>query len=384
MILKRLEEIDKNDISNLIDNGVQENKNIEYKSSLPGNSDEDKKEFLADVSSFANAGGGDILYGITESKGLPVDALGIPGDVDEAILRLENILRDGLDPRIHGYKINKIEDFPKGPIIIIRIPISWISPHMVKFKNNSRFFTRNSAGKHQMDTTELRQAFTHSQQTAERMRNFRDARLGKIFSGETPVKMMDYPKLVLHLLPLVSFTTSFCLSAQDMEKEKEYLKLMSQAGYSHRFNLDGFLKYNNLDPPSYCQFFRNGCIESVKGDIVNDLESDRKIIHSAIFSNEVVTSIISYFEAIHRLEISLPVYVFIALLGVKESLLVTQNRRSNFHDRNDNTLFEQWVITPEQEIGDMSQVGNREILLNNLKPLYDVIWNAYGYPYFFE
>lgn len=39
---------------------------LDYKRDLPGDKDAEKKEFLADVTSFANAGGGDIVFGIVE------------------------------------------------------------------------------------------------------------------------------------------------------------------------------------------------------------------------------------------------------------------------------------------------------------------------------
>jgi len=39
---------------------------LDYKRDVPGESDQDKKEFLADISSFANATGGDLIYGVDE------------------------------------------------------------------------------------------------------------------------------------------------------------------------------------------------------------------------------------------------------------------------------------------------------------------------------
>ena len=54
MINKKLEDIIIEDLRQLIDNNVIEKKTLEYKSQLPGNTDLAKKEFLADVSSFAN------------------------------------------------------------------------------------------------------------------------------------------------------------------------------------------------------------------------------------------------------------------------------------------------------------------------------------------
>lgn len=57
MINKHLDKIDLNDLEQLRSNAVLEGKTIEYKKLLPTNSDADRKEFLADISSFANASG---------------------------------------------------------------------------------------------------------------------------------------------------------------------------------------------------------------------------------------------------------------------------------------------------------------------------------------
>lgn len=94
---KPLEAVNENDLQALIDNQVREGKTIDYKESLPGNTDSDKKEFLADVSSFANAAGGHLLLGIKEEAGLPVEISGLQGiNADAEILRLENTIRSGL------------------------------------------------------------------------------------------------------------------------------------------------------------------------------------------------------------------------------------------------------------------------------------------------
>jgi hypothetical protein len=61
---KPLDAIAESDIQSLVDNKVAEAKIIEYKSVLPGASDGDKREFLSDVSSFANTIGGHLIYGV--------------------------------------------------------------------------------------------------------------------------------------------------------------------------------------------------------------------------------------------------------------------------------------------------------------------------------
>ena len=51
---KTFDNINEADLRQLIENNVSEQKTVEYKELLPENSRESKKEFLADVSSFAN------------------------------------------------------------------------------------------------------------------------------------------------------------------------------------------------------------------------------------------------------------------------------------------------------------------------------------------
>ncbi|MBI4830971.1 MAG: ATP-binding protein [Candidatus Lindowbacteria bacterium] len=75
------------DLQELVQNKVPEGKNIEYKRMLPANSDDNKKEFLADVSSFANASGGHLLYGIRAESGIPAEIIGLKGVPDNEKLR---------------------------------------------------------------------------------------------------------------------------------------------------------------------------------------------------------------------------------------------------------------------------------------------------------
>ena len=84
MISLPLEKIDKAAIESLITNSVPESRTLEYKERLPGNSEQDKHEFLADMTAIANASGGDLVYGIKEkrdaenkSTGEPQEACGV-------------------------------------------------------------------------------------------------------------------------------------------------------------------------------------------------------------------------------------------------------------------------------------------------------------------
>ncbi len=67
-INKLFEAIEESDLQALVDNNVPEGKTLEYKESLHSDHPTEKKEFLADVSSFANAAGGDLIHGIRLDK----------------------------------------------------------------------------------------------------------------------------------------------------------------------------------------------------------------------------------------------------------------------------------------------------------------------------
>jgi len=68
-----LDDIDKSLLQQLVDDQIPEGKTIEYKENFNGGAPADKKEFLADVTSFANASGGHIIYGLKAKNGIPVE-----------------------------------------------------------------------------------------------------------------------------------------------------------------------------------------------------------------------------------------------------------------------------------------------------------------------
>ena len=245
MVPKQFDDITKADIDALLTTGVAEGRTIEYKLTLPGTTDKDKKEFLADISSFANAAGGDLLYGVSAQKGIPTAIPGLEiSNADAEIQRLDSMIQTGIDPRIPGVRIKAVGGFPQGPVLLVRIPQSWTSPHMVTFKGTSRFHTRNSAGKYPMDVTEIRAAFLMAEAVPERIRRFRDDRLSKIVAGETPLPMDSGPKMVLHLLPVSSFSKPTTVDAVAVSRNFVHMPPMAGGGCNGaRMNLDGCVTF---------------------------------------------------------------------------------------------------------------------------------------------
>ena len=66
-----LERIAQVDLQRLIDAGASESLYVDYKRQTYGTSEGEHAEFLADISSFANSAGGDLIIGMAETNGIP-------------------------------------------------------------------------------------------------------------------------------------------------------------------------------------------------------------------------------------------------------------------------------------------------------------------------
>lgn len=268
MIPRKLEEINESDLETLLANIIPEGKTIDYKEVLPGNSDSDRKEFLADVSSFANTAGGDLIFGIEEKQGVPT---GIPGltvpDFDLEIRRLESMIADGIDPRIRQ-TVRVVGRKAKPSLLIIRVDRSWIGPHRVVFKGHDKFYARNSVGKYPLDVSELRSAFTFASSVTDRIRMFRTDRIAKIIGNETAFPFAEGSKTILHSIPVESFAGSVQHDVFRFKDQAHRIPpIVVGSGWNSDINLDGFATHSGTVDGcfSYTQLFRNGAVEAVEG-----------------------------------------------------------------------------------------------------------------------
>ena len=367
---KPLVAIKEADLKELIENRVREGKTIEYKRGLPGTSDNQKREFLADASSFANSAGGHIIYGMEEKKGEPTNLCGL-GQVngDEEILRLEGILQTGVDPRMPGISIQPIHFGDSNVAIVIRIPRSWSLPHMITFKRNSKFYSRNSAGKYQLDVGELRSLFLLSETTGDQVRGFRMDRVDAIRQGNLPVELGWPPKTVLHVVPISALGTSAGLDVTSIFSHSKELRPVYSVSCSSHPNFDGFVIYCRYATSShsfYIQIFRNGAIEAVDSIILS-----KQYIPSVEFEKELLHWLSQSISFYRNIGVEPPFVVMLTLLGVAGYTIDNEPIPKDSHfrpiDRND-------LVIPEAVI-DSYDVSAAEVM----KPIFDAVWNAAGY-----
>ena len=374
MINKEFEQISKDDLQALINNGELESKTIEYKQALPNNSKEEKVKFLAEVSSFANANGGDLIFGIAEDRqtGKPksLDGLEIENP-DQEKLRLENWIRTGIQPRIPLVTISQPILLKNSKVaLIIRVTKSWISPHRVVC--NNKFYSRNSSGKYPLDVGELRTAFNLSETIIERIRNFRTDRIAKILANETPVPLNDNPKIVLHLIPITSMNLTKSYDISKIASNPGCMEPISFGGGYYRYNLDGFITFSSRQDgksSSYAQFFRNGIFEAVDGHFISS-GGERPIIYIS-YERALIKSLTGYLSLFKSLNVDMPIFVYLELLGVKGYKMGVETWRIDELDSIDRDI----LVLPEILVENYDEKAEKI-----LKPCFDSIWNACGLP----
>lgn len=373
MIPKTLSEVAEADLAALIGNGVAEGRTIDYKRALPGNSDADKKEFLADASSFANSGGGDLVFGMGETAGLPVRIMGVQAtDLDLEIRRLDSILAAGVSPRIR-YALRVVVTAAGQRVVVMRVERSWIGPHRVVFQQHDKFYGRNSAGKYPLDVNELRAAFTLSNTATERIRSFRTDRIIALSNNQTPVTFMESPKIVLHCIPLESFASATQYDVLPIYENAAPFPPMGTTVWDRRLNLNGVLIFGSQRPcPSYTQVYRNGALEVVQGRILAHEHEGRMVIPSVAYENYVLRYLPQCVRLLQQIGANAPVVVALTLLATRGLYMGINNF---WGDQPGFPIDSDSLILPEVVVEDLTTPAS---LI--LRPLFDLIWNACGLP----
>ena len=315
-----LDKITEQNLRELIETGARESLYIDYKRETYARDDAARKEFLADICSFANAAGGDIVIGMAENAGVPSEITPFTDDADQERLRLEQMARDGIEPRIIGLAVHVVP-VSGGGVFVIRVPKSYNPPPRVKFKGRNRFYARSSGGKYEPGIDELRNLFLAAPHLAERIREFRMERIARIAAGETPVALYrDSPgRAVLHVVPYSAFGGADPYLIRKLEKNWQlFPPFARERPTDHAVNFDGFVTLSNGDEyapehASYCQIFRNGALETV-----NYISSDGAYSGNALnsFKARILTSVVALTKALAHCDVAPPYVVMFSLLNM--------------------------------------------------------------------
>jgi Schlafen, AlbA_2 len=147
----------KSELEALHTGNVKESISLEYKASPAIDKKDDKKklEMARDVSAFANADGGQIVYGMTEKDHEPAGLdQGIDGEIYPGIW-FEQVLQQHITPAIPGLRIQHVPLGKTMVAVVITIPATKADPHQV----DGRYYRRHNFNRLTMEHYEVRDAF---------------------------------------------------------------------------------------------------------------------------------------------------------------------------------------------------------------------------------
>ena len=384
MLPIQFDEIGSEHIVALVETGSPERKTLEYKAKLNIATGDDRAEFLADISSFSNAAGGDIIFGIADRRDASGNATGIPEAIapltianpDSELGKLSQIIESGIQPRLVGVQAKVIDIPSRGPVIVVRVPKSWNAPHMVSFANRSRFYSRNEiTGKIQLDVQQIGSAFAAQRSVGERIRAWRTDRIGKSVAEEGPVPIKG-PRLLFHFVSIAALDDEQTLPRVfDRDALRPFNQLMSLSPNAYRYNADGLL-YESRDTESgqsYLQIFRDGHLEY--GDSYT-LGGHDEAVASQRFEEKLRDSFKNALGLLQKIESREPIFVSLTLINVKgRSMWLPRDFAFRFDSMKSHPFDRPIIISPDVLLQDVPEGFPYP---TTLLPVVNSIWQAAG------
>ena len=360
----------------LIDTGARETTVIDFKRQTYGNSEKHRKDFLKDISSLANTSGGDIVIGMDESGGIPTRIVPFTGDADQEVLRLDDMARSGLEPRLPDFAVRPVP-VTGGHVLIARARRSLVGPHRVIFKEDAQFWGRASAGIFPLNVEQLRRMFVEGPNLVQRVRSFFQERLAKIGMDQAQLRFGPGARKVVHVAALPAFADDRFADIVSLMASGHHVPLpLFDAGLNQgAVNLDGYLNFHrgglrHLD--SYAQFFRCGVIEGVAGVRVE--EPGISMLGGPPLVNEMVAAVRQYACVLEHYGAGEPLFAQVAI--VDASNLQLHYSYANLGSRQ--TAQQVSVQGIEKIVAPAVQFAPADDVATVLRPAFNVLWNAFG------
>jgi len=388
MIATPWDRIDSATLRALCDEGAAESPTLDFKQIAPAmQRDDPRNEFAKDVCAFANASGGDIVYGIATTGDVAHTVLPMSAEpFDACKRRLSETLANHVEPRIAGIRYKEVPIDDQGYALIIRVPQSFDGPHRYQIRSQAgspahyRFVMRSSTGTIDMDYTQLRDSFGRTASLVEQARLFRHNRLSRMEREDFPRPMPVGAKLVVHFVPLSGVARGAMVDIPALYHRSE-INFARPGGHipQKETNLDGILMAASINKELgtfdwYIQVFRNGAMEIVSSALnrVSSQDDGPSFIPAVSVSSEarrVCQQVLTHARA---LDMEGPAVLGIACLEAARYQFKIHRNGSDYGnsraDRNHLVIAEQWIDEVSADIS----------VDTLIRPLLDSLWQCFG------
>jgi hypothetical protein len=161
-----LRDIRDTDVRRLVESGLKEHLQLEYKGALYPDNDKGRCEFLLDVCMFANSSGGVLLIGVSEQRDERGQSTGAPDPAVPLGLDLQNpeAILNAYDARVMEAIEERLPleaapiDVGQGRrVLAIRISNSARKPHSVRYKGRMYFPARRERQRYDLSVREIKE-----------------------------------------------------------------------------------------------------------------------------------------------------------------------------------------------------------------------------------
>ena len=259
---KRLRDVTEADVQQVVNSGLEEHLQLEYKSALYADNDQGNRESLQDVCMFANAGGGILLIGVSELRennqptGTPDPnvALGVElPNPEQALLAFDARVVTGIQERL-PLELYPIPVANNRYVVAIRVPNSLSKPHRVLYQGRVNFPSRRERQKYEMDVREIKEMVMR---TASRLE---EAERKLTVELESVRPRNDPPSLIIGTIPV--FWQNFMVNVRSPEviEAVSHFHLGNGNVVQPTYNFDGLVRTIRADEDSLVHVLRDGMI----------------------------------------------------------------------------------------------------------------------------
>ncbi len=412
---KPIDKITFDDVKNLVDSGQIEAETLEFKAEFPKADEGGKSDIAKDLTAFANAQGGDIIYGVKENrsgegdKGKGYEICGVEkNQIDGFLQRLGHIAKDRCSPPLKSYEISPPIDIPGSPdrkLLVVRVWLSLAGPH--SSERTLPVYVRGINSNDPINISQLREIMDFQTTLADRAAAWRAARIEKLNRGWFPrgigMSYIDYsagercgnwtpgkPLFVAHLMPLhgfrreplinipavardgVRFPVLFCNSQYDILPVRDgilyYFRYIRSPFFSREQITGSQDRQSDFPTLSYTMLFRNGSVEIASANILG--MRNPQFLRTDLFGTGApgpFSVCQNCLAKLDDLKVAPPLLVGFCLSGVKDFWLSIGNK----------PIAEAPIISPDYWMD-----GYNSDLPGFFNNFLDIVANAAGHPYF--
>ncbi|MEM9011754.1 MAG: ATP-binding protein [Pseudomonadota bacterium] len=339
----------------------EESTMLDFKGNIDLATRDAKTDIARDIVALANSAGGEIIAGVKEEKGVAVDVcpFTIPDDnADAFTLCIENIMRDRIEPRLSGVRIDTV---PAENDFYVRIAVarSFAGPHAVRHGARFEFLRRANRQNVPMDYAGVRAAFLAQPSLLDRIRIFHTDRVNAVRANEVEIPLVEVPTAVGHLIPY-----DFLEPVEVLSLEPRSVHLPRSSAFSDRPTIDGRIAiepgtYMSSSPrASYVKVYRTGVVEAVDADFVKPHYEQPTVWNTAVLN--MCSSLFENGEHLLGDSVRRPVAAIITFGGMKGTCFSVKDPHLYRHLPECNV--DTFTLAAPEVVGELDREALSEIL----------------------